>query len=111
MKIRNGFVSNSSSSSFIVKNLSCKKMNLEDFAKETSYMVEDFNNYYNWNDYDVESFMKCVSEYDYVWGPDESIEVVFGDEHGNIMGQIYDYMLRYGGKSENFIWWFNEARR
>ena len=50
MKIRNGFVSNSSSSSFIIINKSNKKLTLVDFVKENPQIVEEWNKYYDYND-------------------------------------------------------------
>jgi len=111
MKRRNGFVSNSSSSSFIIKNLTNREMTLKDFAEETSYLVEDFNDLYDWNNDSIDDFFKDVNDYDYEWTPKEDKIVSFGDEDGNVMGKVYDYMLRDGGESESFQWWFHEARR
>ena len=35
----------------------------------------------------------------------------FGDEQGTLIGQVFDYILRDGGSSENFTWRFYEWLR
>jgi hypothetical protein len=37
--------------------------------------------------------------------------IVFGDEQGTIIGQVFDYVLRDGGDSESFHWRFCEYLR
>lgn len=116
MKIRKGFVSNSSSTSFIVENLSDEKKTLFDFAKELSYMVQEFKDEYGgYEKITVESFLDSANlrgkrEGEF-WNPKERIKIVFGDEEGTDIGVIFDYMLRSGGKSDNFKWNFHESLR
>jgi len=42
MKTRNGFVSNSSSSSFIIRNTSDKELTIVDFVKENPQLIDQF---------------------------------------------------------------------
>ena len=42
MKTRQGFISNSSSSSFIIRNNSDKELTIVDFVKENPQLIEQF---------------------------------------------------------------------
>jgi len=110
MKIRNGFVSNSSSSSFIVKNKTNETKTIKDFAMETSFFIKQFNEIYDY-EYTVDEFMSGIDQYRYIWRPGEELEVIFGDEDGVVMGQIYDYMLRKSDYSKSFMWYLKEILR
>lgn len=96
MKIRNGFVSNSSTSSFLVYNKTDKTLSLMDFVLEVGEdMLKNYiKGYYS-------GFLK---EYDYVFSPKSSTRVCFGDEHGNVVGTVFDYMMRENLESKNFKW-------
>ena len=106
MKIRNGFVSNSSSTAFIMTNLSNIKKSLVDFVKETPELIENFIEDYDWNrddpDYTQENLINSAKENNIFFEPEEEKYVVFGDEQGTLIGRIYDYILRSGVDSENF---------
>lgn len=103
MKIRNGFVSNSSSSSFIIINKSNKKLTLVDFVKENPQIVEEWNKYYDYND-SQDDLIKSAEENNIIFDSNSSDEYEFGDEDGTLIGIIFDYMLRDGGESEHFKW-------
>jgi hypothetical protein len=111
MKIRNGFVSNSSSCSFIIRNFSKDKKTIHDFAEETKYLVNGFNREYSWHNIDKEDYIKAASNYDEIWLPGEKRKVIFGDEHGNTMGLVCDYMLRDSDSTESFEWFLHEMLR
>lgn len=113
MKIRTGFVSNSSSTSFTITNTSKEVKTLLDFVKENIHLVDEFNEQYNWHNYTHEQAIESVKQYpDYAhFEPGESKECVFGDEHGTVLGAIYDYILRDGGESKSFKWKFKEFYR
>jgi len=110
MKIRHGFVSNSSSCSFMIENHSNEHKTIKDFAKETLYLVTEFNEIYSANE-DHKKFLSECDDYPMDMESGESTFMIFGDEHGTVMGRIYDYMLRDGGSTESFSWYMVEMMR
>ena len=116
MKIRLGFVSNSSSTSFVITNTSSEEKTLVNFVEENPQLVKEFLEEYNWHGeeagYTQENMLKdAESEYATMFEPSEQKILTFGDEDGTILGHIFDYILRDGGKSESFEWKFHEYRR
>ncbi|MFW6047071.1 MAG: hypothetical protein ACOCP4_04745 [Candidatus Woesearchaeota archaeon] len=120
MKIRQGFVSNSSSCSFTITNTSNKKKSMIDFATETLYLLEEWEDCYDWNKSQSQEelkkkqklFLKEASDIYYdEWKPGETKEVVFGDEDRTLMGRVYDYMLRDSDSSDSFQWNLKEMMR
>jgi hypothetical protein len=109
MKIRNGFVSNSSSSSFIIINKSDNDLSLVDFVKENPTLIQDFLDEYYWNkddsEYTQENMIISAEQNDYIIPANSSDEYKFGDEDGTLIGKVFDYILRNGGTSENFEWY------
>ena len=115
MKIRNGFVSNSSSTAFIITNLTSEEKSLVDFVYENPEIVTDYNKKYGYNEdafsYNNDQLVDCALKRETTWSPNESKVVRFGDEDGDVIGRVYDYMLRDGGKSPSFKWEFNHYLR
>ena len=112
MKTRNGFISNSSSSSFIITNTSDEPKTLVDFVKENPQLVEEFCKEYDWNNITQEQMITSARHADpRKFPPGEAVEAIFGDEQGTIVGQVFDYILRDGGQSESFTWRFHEHLR
>ena len=117
MKIRTGFVSNSSSTAFLVANISTTKKTLVDFVQEVGQdMLNDFIKEYDWYKNDERFKLETMIENaknrgKVVFKPGEELILSFGDEEGDILGQVFDYMLRDERKSENFHWEFYEWRR
>lgn len=131
MKIRNGFVSNSSSCSFTIVNKTINKKNLVDFAKEVAYLVDKYNIEYN-NNENEKNFIKSaknefiyhennkkLNQYRYDNGIGINLYInplscetwVFGDEQGTIIGRILDYMLRKSDQTKSFSWELKEMLR
>ena len=129
MKTRNGFVSNSSSSSFIIRNTSDKELTIVDFVKENPQLIEEFKNQYDSHKDDPkftqENLIKSAQDrlddkYSinttrkvsiYIIPPKRNWCLVFGDEHGDLIGEVFDYILRDGGQSKNFTWRLEELLR
>jgi len=120
MKTRTSLVSNSSSTSFVITNNSDKELTIVDFAKENLHLIDDFLNRYNWHrsshfnsDAMINSaVVRLKQDSDkYTFKSKQSKILTFGDEHGDTIGHVYDYMLRNGGQSKNFEWSFYEYNR
>jgi len=115
MKIRKGFVSNSSSTSFTITNLTDKEKTLVDFVKETPHLIEDFKKEYDWHkddkDFCQEKLLISAKENNIIFKPNESKCCIFGDEDGTLVGHVYDYMLRDITGSKSFNVAFDEFLR
>jgi len=115
MKTRIGFVSNSSSTSFIITNTSEEIKTLVDFVKETPQLIEEFRDRYDWHTKEAgntqEQMLECAKMENIVFMPKEKKNCIFGDEVGTVLQRCYDYILRSGGKSESFKWHFDEYLR
>lgn len=116
MKIRNGFVSNSSSSSFIIVNKTGGDLTIVDFIKENPQIIDEFLMDYTWYQdhysYTQKGLLKSAEENQNDDIPANSEdEYWFGDEDGTVIGNVFDYALRDGGESESFKWWFHESHR
>ena len=115
MKSRNGFVSNSSSTSFVITNISDEKKTLTDFVNETPELLESFLFIYNWyvedSNFTQEKLLEDVYMYDCEFIPSKPKICTFGDNDCTTMGHVYDYMLRDGGESKSFRWEFYDSNR
>ena len=112
MKYREGFVSNSSSTSFVIKNKSKKTRTLKDFVIENEYLLQKFKDIYTWNDnITIEQMIDNADSLSITFKPNEEKLLTFGDEDGTTLGLVYDYILRDGGESKNFEWHFDSWQR
>jgi hypothetical protein len=115
MKTRNGFISNSSSTSFYITNKSDHPISLVEFAIENSYLLESFLDEFDWYKgepkFTQEKMITSAINRNIKFKPGQRRTCVFGDEQGDTIGHVYDYALRAGGESENFKWEFKEYNR
>ena len=118
MKVCGDFITNSSSTAYLITNISDEVKTIIDFVKENIAVLAEFNEDYDY-DYtekqlldDAQALLddKNLKKY-YVWKSGEQRLVGFGDEDGNVIGHVYDYALRDGGKSKSFVYEFYESCR
>jgi hypothetical protein len=113
MKVRTGFVSNSSSTSFYITNKTDSDLKVLDFALENRHLFDEFIEEYGYEineHYNLMTFLVSASQRNEVIRPGTS-SYVFGDEDGDLVGQVFDYILRGGGESKRFSWEFKEYLR
>lgn len=110
MKSRDGFVSNSSSTSFIITNKKNKPLDLIDFVRENPQLIEQYNREYD-QKIEFKDVLQSAKENNIKWWLKERKVCVFGDEQDTLIGRIFDYILRDGGSSKSFIWRYHEPCR
>jgi hypothetical protein len=119
MKIKVSFVTNSSSTSYVFKNISKRTKTLVDFVKENPHLILAYKTVYLNSKYDSpevmeshnqEEMIKSAEENNIIFIPKTETECAFGDEDGTLIGRVFDYILRNGGKSKNFTWKMKSCR-
>ena len=118
MIIRNGFVSNSSSTSFIITNLTSEKKDIVDFVKENPEIMGEWIHEYGneWmfekhEEYTQEKLIESAKNNNITFKPNEEKGCIFGDEQGTLIGQVFDYMLRNEQESKSFKVRFDQYLR
>ena len=103
MKIRNGFVSNSSSTAFIIVNKTEETLTLVDFIQENPQFIENHIENYRVNllTYTQENLIKSAKNKSINLIPGDT-RVVFGED--TLVEDVLSFQLRDGGESESFCW-------
>lgn len=131
MKLRLGFVSNSSSTAYIITNKTNETKDLVDFVQENPELVDEY--FEEYGEASVltrtemegvkakknpvmrrvlqEDLIRSARENNFVFDPHTGHYIAFGDEDGTLIGRVFDYILRDGGESKSFRWRFKEALR
>jgi hypothetical protein len=110
MKSRLGFVSNSSSTSFIIRNKSDRDLSLVDFVRENPQLIQEWNYQYRYDE-TQEELIESAEINNIIFPANSSYDYSFGDEDGTLVGRVFDYILRDGGESDNFEWRFDQYYR
>ena len=97
----------------MIANLSKEKKTLVDFVEENPQLLDLFLERYDWYDrtkFTQQAMLDSAAKENISFGPKERRCCTFGDEQGTLIGQVYDYVLRDGGVSENFEWFCVSCR-
>lgn len=149
MKVRQGFVSNSSSTAFMIVNRTDETLPLSEFIRENEHLITMYTEEWGSDKKDRVPWEQLCRERK-IWGHLSTVRpvvyeqshtgtkyyitcfedivvgmckdslmwsdlnpgrncVIFGDEDGTLLGEVYDYALREGGISARFSWGFTKS--
>lgn len=101
MKVRNGFVSNSSSSSFLITNKTKDEKTLVDFVIENFKVIEQFIETRGWYYDTMGELIDSAYAESMSLHPGENY-CTFDDDGGSVVGNILRTLLQSFESSENF---------
>ena len=111
MKIRNGFVSNSSSTAFVIENETNDTKDLVDFVKSVPHILERYlgrNKKYLTSEqikkYTQENLIKSAKENNIIFPPGVPTYCIFGDEQNTLVGEVFDHCLLLGKFDNDKLW-------
>jgi len=95
MKIRLGFVTNSSSTAYVIRNKTDKKLTAADFAKDVYPLLDDDEK----EDMTLEDAIATAEESNFDFPPNKMIVTIVYDERPGVWG-----LIRGEGESKRFQW-------
>ena len=112
MRIRAGFVTNSSSTGYYITNITNEVKTIVDFAKESIDIFREHIEEHGYEYTEEEFIMAAQKLHDDAKGkgmfgplrPGIKRLMGFGDEDGTVIGHVFDYALRDGGKTKSFVY-------